>query len=73
MPRHPFFAATSFSGNQFFDIARNIYGFADAEARREAEESLLEDYYEVYKDGLSMEGRPVAAELEEVGFRWRFR
>ena len=69
LPNYPSFGANSYSGNQFFDIARNIYGFADAEARREAEKTLLEDYYEVYKDGLSMEGRSVAAELAEVGFR----
>ncbi|KAH7718176.1 calcium/calmodulin-dependent protein kinase type 1 [Aphelenchoides avenae] len=45
-----------FKGNQFFDVTRSIYVFADAEARREAEQTLVEDYYEVYQ-GVNLKGR----------------
>lgn len=61
--------AQSFLGNQFFDITRSTYVFADAEARREAEKTLVEDYYKVFKAGLALKGRSLAPGLQEVSFR----
>lgn len=46
----------AFKGNPFYDIARIVVSFADAEVRREVEADLMEDYYEHLKKGLEKRG-----------------
>ncbi|KAH7712534.1 Protein C04F6.7 [Aphelenchoides avenae] len=57
--------AQSLLGNQFFDITRSVYVFADAEARREAEQTLVEDYYKSCKAGVALKGHSLSTGLEE--------
>lgn len=54
------------SGNQFFDIARAVYGFTDAEVRREVEETIVNDYFEVLKDEMTKRGRSLDFGLDAV-------
>lgn len=49
-----------------FDIVRVLYGYSDAEVRREVELSVLEDYYAILTDELSKRGRIVDFSLEQV-------
>ncbi|KAH7717277.1 calcium/calmodulin-dependent protein kinase type 1 [Aphelenchoides avenae] len=46
----------AFKGNPFYDIARIVVSFSDAEVRREVEADLVEDYYEHLKKGLEKRG-----------------
>lgn len=49
-----------------FDLARLVYDFADADARREAEMTLLDDYYQRLQDELAKQGRPLEVGLEQA-------
>ncbi|KAH7687798.1 calcium/calmodulin-dependent protein kinase type 1 [Aphelenchoides avenae] len=47
----------AFKGNQFFDIVRAVYGFADAEVRREVEETIVDDYFKLLTSEMAIRGR----------------
>lgn len=49
-----------------FDIVRVLYGYSDAEVRREVEQSIVEDYYAMLKEELTKRGRTVDFSLEQA-------
>lgn len=46
-------------GNQLHDIARILYMFCDAEVRREAEHTLIEDYFKTLVEHTKNNGQIV--------------
>ncbi|KAH7712396.1 Protein C04F6.7 [Aphelenchoides avenae] len=56
----------AFAGNQFFDIVRILCAYCDAEVRREAELTLVDDYYATLVEHLQKDGRTVDFGLEQL-------
>ncbi|KAH7715785.1 calcium/calmodulin-dependent protein kinase type 1 [Aphelenchoides avenae] len=55
-----------FKGSQMFDLARILYAFCDGEVRREAEQTIVDDYFRLLTDELKKEGRKVDFEAEQL-------
>lgn len=49
-----------------FDVARILYSFCDADVRREAELTLVEDYFKMLSDAMANEGRKLDFTVEQV-------
>lgn len=56
----------SVAGNQFFDIVRIMCAYCDAEVRREAELTLVDDYYATLMEHMLKDGRTVDFRVEQV-------
>ncbi|KAH7717280.1 calcium/calmodulin-dependent protein kinase type 1 [Aphelenchoides avenae] len=46
----------AFKGNPFYDIAKLVVAFSDADVRREVEPRLVQEYYEHLKNGVEKRG-----------------
>lgn len=51
-----------------FDIARFSYGYCDADVRKEAEQTLVADYYAVVAEEATKHGKQVGFEIQQVRF-----
>ncbi|KAH7705806.1 calcium/calmodulin-dependent protein kinase type 1 [Aphelenchoides avenae] len=56
----------SFLGNPMFDVARILFMFCDPEIRREAEETVVEDYHRLLQDEMAKEGETLSFTVEAV-------
>ncbi|KAH7718320.1 Protein C04F6.7 [Aphelenchoides avenae] len=57
---------TVFSGNQMFDIARIAYGFCDADVRRDAERTLVPDYYASVAEEVTNSGKQLGFGIQQI-------
>lgn len=55
-----------FVGNPFYDVAKYVVGFSDADVRRELEIDLVEDYYAHLKEGVEKKGGKLDFGIEQV-------
>lgn len=49
-----------------FDIARILYSYCDAEVKREAEQTVIDEYCRLLHEGMAKEGRNLDFNVEQV-------